>query len=158
MAAFCSSLQLWHLMKVTLTEGWPVFVCLWAKCQQICCVCLSCHCSVPHGGRYSLRVGRISMVPLSGNWPCRARSRLLIYGINFCSPHLSVKKPATLDSLMQTKKNASMQKMPFYKCYSVLSFTVNLCYPFSICVAQLLANVLPIWLHLKLLNLKDPYA
>ena len=45
MAAFCSSLQFRRLMRVTPNEDWPVFVCLWAKCQRICCVCLSCQCS-----------------------------------------------------------------------------------------------------------------
>ena len=59
---------------------------------------------IPYGGRYHLRAVRISTVSLSGNWRCRASSRLLIYGLNFCLPHLSVKEHVTLHSLKQKKR------------------------------------------------------
>lgn len=79
-----------------------MFVCLWAKCHRICCVCLSCHCSVcrtevdtASGWSESARCH------LSGNRPCRAGSTLLIRGINFCLPYLPVKTPVTVDSLQQ---------------------------------------------------------
>lgn len=47
--AFCSQLHFWNLMRAKPGEGWPVFVCLWAKCQRMCCVCLSRH----RGGRHA---------------------------------------------------------------------------------------------------------
>lgn len=43
-AALCSSLQFWYLMRAAETERWPVFVCLWAKRRWLCCVRLSSHC------------------------------------------------------------------------------------------------------------------
>lgn len=79
-----------------------MFVCLWAKCHRICCVCLSCHCSVcrtevdtASGWSESARCH------LSGNRPCRAGGTLLIHGINFCLAYLPVKTPVTVDSLQQ---------------------------------------------------------
>lgn len=100
--AFCTSLHFWNLMRAKPDEGWPVFVCLWAKCHRICCVCLSCHCSVcrtevdtASGWSESARCH------LSGNRPCRAGSTVLTRGINFCLPYLPVKTPVTVDSLQQ---------------------------------------------------------
>lgn len=45
-------------MRAKPDEGWPVFVCLWAKCQRMCCVCLSRH----RGGRHAEGRRRLGVV------------------------------------------------------------------------------------------------
>lgn len=124
MAAFCSSLQFWHLMRVTLTEDWPVFVCLWAKCQRICCACLSCQYSV-----YRMEVDTASGLSESAWCLCQvtdpAGQVAECWSMDLTSVYLTCQsnKPVTLDSLKQ-KQNSNTHKIVFM-CYSVPSLTVS---------------------------------
>lgn len=84
-------------MRAKPDEGWPVFVCLWAKCQRMCCVCLSRHRGRRHAeGRRRLGGGRnqhgtaVRWVTLQGRY-----SALLTRGIERCLPEPSVKTPVT---------------------------------------------------------------
>lgn len=93
--------------------------------NMLCLPVMPVQC-IPCGGRRCLRAIRISTAPLSGNWPFRASSRLLIYGLNFCSPHLSVKKLMTLDSPKRKGRTSTR-----YFVYYVLPCAIARC-PFTV--------------------------
>lgn len=119
-AVLCSSLHFPHLTRAAASERWPVFVCLWAKRHWLCCVRLSSQaCAV----KCRLGVGRISRVPLTGNWPSGGGSRLLIHRINLCLLHLSVNQ--SLESFFWYK--AHMHIPNFCVCVWDVSSPVNTC-------------------------------
>ena len=92
MAVICSSLQFGRSVRVILTEGWPVLVCLWAK-KSVNMLCLPVMPGwfILYRGRHCLRTVWIRLVSLACKGIYRAPSKLLMSGLNFCLRHLSVK-------------------------------------------------------------------